>query len=103
MVDPVTAIGLATGAFNSIKTMISTGKDIQDMAGQIGQWGKAISDLDYASAKADKPKWYKALGGGVQANAVETWMHITECCREHVNSKRVLVWLAVLRMYITPG
>lgn len=75
MVDPVTAIGLATGAFNSIKTMIATGKDIQDMAGQIGQWGKAISDLDYASQKADKPKWYKALGGGVQANAVETWMH----------------------------
>ena len=75
MIDPVTAIGLATGAFNSIKTMIATGKDIQDMAGQLGQWGKAISDLDYASAKADKPKWYKALGGGVQANAVETWMH----------------------------
>lgn len=75
MIDPVTAIGLATGAFNSIKTMIATGKDIQDMAGQLGQWGKAISDLDYASQKADKPKWYKALGGGVQANAVETWMH----------------------------
>lgn len=75
MIDPVTAIGLATGAFNSIKTMIATGKDIQDMAGQIGQWGKAISDLDYASAKADKPKWYKVLGGGVQANAVEVWMH----------------------------
>jgi hypothetical protein len=75
MVDPVTAIGLATGAFNSIKTMIATGKDIQDMAGQLGQWGKAISDLNYASAKAEKPKWYKALGGGVQANAVETWMH----------------------------
>lgn len=75
MVDPVTAIGLATGAFNSIKTMIATGKDIQDMAGQLGQWGKAISDLNYASAKAEKPKWYKVLGGGVQANAVETWMH----------------------------
>ena len=36
MIDPVTAIGLATGAFNSIKTMIATGKDIQDMAGQLG-------------------------------------------------------------------
>lgn len=75
MIDPVTAIGLATGAFNSIKTMIATGKDIQDMAGQLGQWGKAISDLDYAHSKAEKPAWYKKLGGGVQANAVEVWMH----------------------------
>jgi len=75
MIDPVTAIGLATGAFNSIKTMIATGKDIQDMAGQLGQWGKAISDLDYAHYKAEKPAWYKKLGGGVQANAVEVWMH----------------------------
>ena len=75
MIDPVTAIGLATGAFNSIKTMISTGKDIQDMAGQLGQWGKAISDLDFAAAKADKPPWYKKLGGGIQANAMEVWIH----------------------------
>jgi hypothetical protein len=75
MIDPITAIGLATGAFNSIKTMISTGKDIQDMAGQLGQWGKAISDLDFAAAKADKPPWYKKLGGGIQANAMEVWIH----------------------------
>ena len=75
MVDPVTAIGLATTAFNGIKTMIATGKDIQDMAGQLGQWGKAISDLDYAQKKAEKPKWWSALGGGVQANAVEVWAH----------------------------
>lgn len=75
MVDPVTAIGLATSAFNGIKTMIATGKDFQDMVGQLGQWGKAISDLDYAQKKADKPKWWKALGGGIQANAVEVWAH----------------------------
>jgi hypothetical protein len=45
------------------------------MGSQLGQWAKAISDLDYASQKAEKPPWYKALGGGVQANAMEVWMH----------------------------
>ena len=75
MIDPVTAIGLATTAFNGIKQAISVGRDIQDMSGQLGQWAKAISDLDYATQKADKPPWYKALGGGVQANAMEVWMH----------------------------
>lgn len=75
MIDPVTAIGLATSAFNGIKQAISVGRDIQDMHGQLGQWAKAISDVDYAHQKADKPPWYKKLGGGVQANAVEVWMH----------------------------
>lgn len=75
MIDPVTAIGLATTAFKGIKSAISAGRDIQDMAGQLGQWGKAISDLDFAAAKADKPPWYKKLGGGIQANAMEVWIH----------------------------
>ena len=45
------------------------------MAGQLGQWGKAISDLDFAHQKAQKPPWYKALGGGVEANVMEIWTH----------------------------
>ena len=75
MIDPVSALGMATAAFNGIKSAIATGKDIQSMAGQLGQWGKAISDLDYAHRKAEKPKWWKALGGGVEANAMEVWAH----------------------------
>ena len=75
MIDPVTAIGLATSAYNGIKTAISTGREIQDMGSQLGQWAKAVSDLDYAHQKAEKPPWYKALGGGVEANAMEVWMH----------------------------
>jgi len=75
MIDPVTAIGLATTAYNGIKSAIATGRDIQDMGSQLGQWAKAISDLDYAHKKAEKPPWYKALGGGVEANAMEVWMH----------------------------
>ena len=33
MIDPVTAVGLATSAFNIIKQGISAGKDIQEMSG----------------------------------------------------------------------
>ena len=75
MIDPVTAIGLATTAFNGIKSAISTGKDIQDMGSQLGQWAKAISDIDYAHQKAEKPSWWRKMGGGTQANAMEVWMH----------------------------
>lgn len=75
MIDPITAIGLATAAFKGIKSAVSAGKDIQSMAQQLGQWGKAISDLDFAHQKAEKPPWYKALGGGVEANVMEIWAH----------------------------
>ena len=74
MIDPVTAVGLATTAFNGIKQAIAMGKDIQDMSGQLGSWAKAISDVDYAHQKAEKPRWWKKLGGGVEANAMEVWM-----------------------------
>lgn len=75
MVDPITAIGLATAAFKGIKSAVSAGKDIQSMAQQLGQWGKALSDLDFAHQKAEKPPWYKAIGGGVEANVMEIWAH----------------------------
>ena len=75
MIDPFTAISLATTAFNGIKSAINTGKDIQSMGAQLGQWGKAISDLDFAHQKAQKPPWYKAMGGGVEANVMEIWTH----------------------------
>ena len=74
MIDPITAIATATAAFNA-KSAVSAGKDIQSMAQQLGQWGKAISDLDFAHQKAEKPPWYKALGGGVEANVMEIWAH----------------------------
>jgi len=75
MIDPISAIGMASAAFSGIKSAINAGKDIQSMGTQLGAWGKALSDLDYAHAKAEKPPWYKALGGGIEANAMEVWAH----------------------------
>ncbi len=62
MIDPVTAVGLATSAFNAIKQGISVGRDLQDMSGQLSQWGKAFSDFSYAEDKAQNPPWYKFKG-----------------------------------------
>ena len=71
VIDPVTAIGLATTVFNALKKGIAVGKDLQDMGGQLTQWAGAISDLDFADRQNAKPPWYKTLGGGVQAEAME--------------------------------
>jgi len=71
MIDPVTALAGATAAFNMLKKGISVGKDLQDMGGQLSKWAGAIADLEFADKQKQKPAWYKTLGGGVQAQAME--------------------------------
>jgi hypothetical protein len=72
MIDPVTAVGLATSAFNAIKHGISVGRDIQDMSGQLAQWGKAFSDFSYAADKKTNPPWY-TFKGSDQETALEVF------------------------------
>jgi len=62
MIDPITAVGVATSAFNAIKHGISVGRDLQDMTGQLSQWGKAFSDFNYAEEKSKNPPWYSFKG-----------------------------------------
>lgn len=77
MIDPVSAIGMATAAYNGIKQAISVGKEIQDMGSQLGQWSKAISDLDFAHKQAENPPMFKKVFGSsqTQQNALEIWGH----------------------------
>jgi len=62
MIDPITACGLATSAFNAIKQGIAVGRDLQDMTGQLSQWGKAFSDFNYAEERSKNPPWYSFKG-----------------------------------------
>ena len=71
MIDPVTALAGASAAFQMLKKGIAVGKDLQDMGGQLSKWAGSIADLDFAEKQNQKPAWYKTLGGGVQAQAME--------------------------------
>ena len=71
MIDPITAIAGATAAFNTLKKGILVGKDLQDMGGTMAKWAGAIADLDFADRQNQKPPWYKALGGGIESQAME--------------------------------
>ena len=44
----------ATKAFNTIKQGFAIGQDIDQMAGQIGKWMSAVSDVDQAEKEAKK-------------------------------------------------
>ncbi len=60
-------------AFNALKKGFAIGKDLQDMSGQLSQWANAMSDLGQAEKQANNPPWWKALGGSVEAEAMEVF------------------------------
>ena len=42
MIDPITAVGLATSAYNAIKQGVAVGRELQDITGQLGQVGQGL-------------------------------------------------------------
>lgn len=76
MLDPVSAIGMATAAYNGIKSAIQTGKEISDLGSELGKWAQAVSDLDYNTQKLDNPPMFKkVLAGNLEQQALEAWAH----------------------------
>jgi hypothetical protein len=74
MIDPATAIMAASTAFNAIKKGCQIGRDLEGMAGDLGRWSKAIADFDFAAKRVENPKWYQAMGGSVEAMAMELFV-----------------------------
>jgi hypothetical protein len=53
---------MATGAFKGLKAAIAAGRDIQDMTGQLANWGKAFSDFtNLEERQKNPPFWQKTF------------------------------------------
>tara|TARA_B100000768_G_scaffold88868_1_gene83366 strand:- start:578 stop:1060 length:483 start_codon:yes stop_codon:yes gene_type:complete len=76
MVDPITAIATATAAFNTIKKGFQMGRDIEGMAGDLGRWMGAVSDISKADEMNKKPPLFKKLfaSGSVEEEAMTIFM-----------------------------
>ena len=75
MIDPVSAIGMATAAYNGIKKAIETGKEISEMGSTLNQWATSLSDLDFAHKQTQNPPFFKKMFGAseIEQNALEVW------------------------------
>ena len=76
MIDPVTAIAGATAAFNTIKAGFAAGREIESMAGDLGRWMGAVSDIKKAEEYNKKPPLFKKLfqAGSVEEEALQIFM-----------------------------
>ena len=76
MIDPITAVATATAAFNTIKKGFAIGRDIEGMAGDLGRWMGAVSDIKKAEELNKKPPLFKKLfaAGSVEEEALNIFM-----------------------------
>ena len=73
MVDPISAIAIASSAFSALKKGVSIGRDIESMGKDLSRWMGAVSDIDRAHHEAKNPPIFKKLfsGASVEQEAIE--------------------------------
>ena len=76
--DPVTislAVGVASKAFDAIKSGFAMGRDLEQMSGDLSRWMGASSDIDQAEKQAKNPGVFgKVFGGGsIEATALQAY------------------------------
>ena len=76
MIDPITAVATATAAFNTIKQGFAVGREVESMAGDLGRWMGAVSDIKKAEEYNKKPPLFKKLfqAGSVEEEALHIFM-----------------------------
>ena len=73
MVDPISAMALASSAFATLKKGVSIGRDVHSMGKSLSTWMSAVSDIDRAHHEAKNPPIFKKLfsGKSVEQEAME--------------------------------
>ena len=69
MVDPISAFGVATAAFNAIKKGFEMGREVESMYGDIGRWMSSCETVNKEAKKA------KTAGMSVEEEALEVFAH----------------------------
>ena len=95
MFDPVSigmAISVGSKAFGLLKQGIAAGREIQDMASQLSEWGKAVSDIAYAADKANEPPGiFKTLfGSGNQQTAIDIFAAQKQCEQQRKELRQLI-------------
>ena len=76
MIEIAAALSAANAAFTAIKKGVAVGQDIENMAGTLGKWMGAVSDIKKAEEMNRKPPLFKKLfaAGSVEEEAMEIFM-----------------------------
>jgi hypothetical protein len=68
MIDPLTALAVASTAVSQIQQLMGAGRDA---SAALSKFAGAVSDVNYAAEKAKNPSIWKTLTGSAEAEAIE--------------------------------
>ena len=97
--EPITgilaAVSAANAAFGAVKKLVATGREIQDVAGQIGKWYGAFGDFNrLANEQANKkPSIFKRLlhDGSVEQEALQITIHKQALHKQEYELKLLII------------
>ena len=107
MIDPVSAVALATGAFNTIKAGFAAGREIESMAGDLSRWMGAVSDIKKAEDMRNELKQIIVFSRGPSAwdELLKTEGDIRKRRQQAIydqqeRRRKLLEWIAIIFLII---
>jgi GrpB-like predicted nucleotidyltransferase (UPF0157 family) len=94
MIDPITAVAMATSAFKTVRKMVSMGREIEDTLGQVGKWYGAVSDFNEAKRQAENPPIFRRLvaSKSVEQEALEMYAHDKRIKQQETELRELLMY-----------
>jgi hypothetical protein len=94
MIDPVSALAIATSAYKVLKKGIEMGRELEDMGGQLGTWFSAVSDVKSAEEEAKDPPLFKKLmfSGSVEQEAMQALIARKKIEQQEKELRELIVW-----------
>jgi len=94
MLDPVSALAIATSAYNAIKKGIEVGREIEDMGGQFGTWFGAVADIKAAEEESKNPPLFRQIlfKGSVEQEALDNLMRRKKIEQQEKELREMIVY-----------
>ena len=77
MVDPISAVAIATSAYKGLQVAITAGRELDEVATTLGKWFGAVSDFRKSEQEIKNPPLFKKMlySGSVEQEALEIFAH----------------------------
>lgn len=77
MIEPISAVAMATTAFSTVKKLVMAGQEFENVAGQMGKWYTAVADFRKGQSLQRRPPIFKKLfsAGSVEEEALSLLIH----------------------------
>lgn len=94
MLDPMSAIAMATSAYGMVTRMVAAGREFEDTAAQLGKWFGAVSDLRRAEQQNKNPPLFKKLfaSGSIEEESLALLMHTKKIAEQEKELRTLLMY-----------